>query len=132
MHARGSFEVRLDPHAPVEQAEETNIGRMAIDKRFSGDLEATSRGEMLTASTDTPGSAGYVAVERVNGGLHGRRGTFMLQHHGLLARGVAQLTITVVPDSGAGELAGLAGVMTINIDGEGHSYDFEYSLPGTP
>jgi hypothetical protein len=102
---------------------------MSIDKVFHGDLQATSTGEMLTAGTDVEGSAGYVAIERVIGTLHGRSGSFALQHSGLMTRGAPQLTITVVPDSGAGQLAGLAGTMGITITADGtHSYDFEYTL----
>jgi Protein of unknown function (DUF3224) len=105
---------------------------MSIDKKFHGDLEATSKGEMLTAVTQVKGSAGYVAIERVSGTLHGRSGTFVLQHTGTATRGAHQLSVTVVPDSGTGQLVGLAGTMTIhNADGK-HSYDFEYTLTETP
>jgi hypothetical protein len=104
---------------------------MSIDKQFRGDLEASSTGEMLTAGTDVKGSAGYVAIERVTGSLHGRNGAFVLQHSGIMTRGVPQLTIAVVPDSGTGELAGLAGRMTIEIDDGKHSYGFEYTLGET-
>lgn len=103
-----------------------------MDKRFHGDLEATSKGEMLTAGTSVEGSAGYVAIERVSGTLHGRRGTFVLQHSGTMTRGAPQLTITVVPDSGTNELVGLAGRMVITIADGKHSYDFEYTLAGRP
>ena len=108
------------------------MGRMTIDKQFHGDLEATSKGQMLTAQTDTKGSAGYVAIERVTGTLKGRSGTFVLQHTGTMNRGVPQLSITVVPDSGTGQLAGLAGKMDIKIIEGKHSYEFEYILPETP
>jgi hypothetical protein len=104
---------------------------MAIDKQFRGDLEGSSRGEMLTAGTDVKGSAGYVAIERVTGPLHGRSGSFVLQHNGIMTRGAPQLAIAVVPDSGTGELAGLAGRMTIEIDEGAHSYGFEYTLGET-
>jgi hypothetical protein len=104
---------------------------MSLDKQFHGDLEATSKGEMLTAGTGVPGSAGYVAIERVDGTLHGRGGTFVLQHSGTMTRGAPQLTITVVPDSGAGQLAGLAGRMAITIADGKHTYDFEYTLAET-
>jgi hypothetical protein len=104
------------------------VGRMAIAKQFHGGLEAVSRGQMLAAMTDTEGSAGYVAIERVTGTLDGREGTFALQHSGTMTRGAQQLSITVVPDSGTGELAGLAGTMTIQIADGKHSYDFEYTL----
>jgi len=105
---------------------------MSIDKQFHGDLEGTSKGEMLTAGTGVKGSAGYVAIERVSGTLNGRSGTFVLQHSGTMTHGEPHLTITVVPDSGTGELAGLAGTMSILIAGGNHSYDFEYTLAALP
>ncbi|MBI3646505.1 MAG: DUF3224 domain-containing protein [Acidobacteriales bacterium] len=128
--ASGTFEVKLVPQATDDSTDAT-LGRISIDKQFHGDLEATSKGEMLTAGTSVKGSAGYVAIERVSGTLHGRRGTFVLQHSGTMTRGTPQLTITVVPDSGAGELVGLAGKMTIKIADGKHSYDFEYTLNET-
>ena len=128
-HASGSFEVKMRPQAQEDGVGDPSIGRMALDKQFHGGLEATSRGQMLAAMTDVEGSAGYVAIERVTGKLDGRQGTFALQHSGTMMRGLPQLTVTVVPDSGTGELLGLAGRMTIdNADGK-HSYDFEYTLP---
>ena len=102
---------------------------MTIDKQFHGDLEATSKGQMLAFSTDVKGSAGYVAMEQVNGTLHGRTGTFVLQHSGTMTRGAPQLSLTVVPDSGTGELVGLAGKMNIIIADGKHSYEFDYTLP---
>lgn len=129
--ASGTFEVKLTPQAPDENGEAT-LGRMLIDKQFHGDLEATSKGQMLAAMTEVKGSAGYVAMERVSGTLAGRSGTFVLQHRGTMTRGEGQLTVTVVPDSGTGELVGLAGKMTINIADGKHSYDFEYTLDDTP
>lgn len=128
MRASGAFEVKLSPLAADDPTAGSPLGRMSIDKQFRGDLEATSRGEMLTAGTSVHGSAGYVAIEQVAGSLHGRQGTFVLQHSGTMTRGVPELTITVVPDSGSGELAGLAGRMTIQIAGGKHSYGFEYTL----
>lgn len=127
-HARGRFDVKVNPQLPEENVGDPSVGRMSLDKQFHGDLEATSKGQMLAAGTDVEGSAGYVAIERVIGTLNGRAGTFALQHSGTMTRGVPQLTISVVPDSGTGQLVGLAGRMTISIvDGE-HSYEFEYTL----
>ncbi len=127
MHANGTFEVKLTPE-PAD-AEAPAIGRMSLHKQFHGDLEAASYGQMVAAATSVKGSAGYVAIEQVTGSLHGRSGTFVLQHSGTMMRGAPQLMVNVVPDSGTGDLAGLTGTMTITIaDGE-HSYDFEYSLP---
>jgi hypothetical protein len=126
--ARGTFEVKLTPQPSDRQPEDAVLGRMWLDKEFHGDLEATSRGQMLTAMTDVKGSAGYVAIERVRGTLRGRTGSFVLQHTGTMTRGAPSLTITVVPDSGAEELAGLSGQMTIIITDGKHSYELEYAL----
>jgi Protein of unknown function (DUF3224) len=128
-HASGPFEVNLIPQVPDGKFEDALTGRMTIDKQFHGDLEATSKGQMLTAMTETKGSAGYVAIERVTGTLKGLSGSFALQHAGTMNRGVPQLSVTVVPDAGTGQLAGLAGKMTINMVNGKHSYDFEYTLP---
>lgn len=125
-HASGTFEVKLNPQE--DKVGDPTVGRMSLDKQFRGDLEATSKGQMLTTLTEVEGSAGYVAIERVTGKLHGRSGTFALQHSGTMTRGVPQLSVTVVPDSGTGQLAGLIGKMTINIADGKHSYDFEYTL----
>jgi hypothetical protein len=130
--ASGPFEVKLNPQPPDGKFEDATMGRMTIDKQFHGDLEGSSKGQMLTALTDVKGSAGYVAIERVTGTLHGRSGTFVLQHNATMSRGVPQLAITVVPDSGTGQLAGITGKMTINIVDGKHSYDFDYTLPEAP
>ena len=127
-NAHGPFEVRMTPQPLHEQAAHTGLGRLALDKAFHGDLEATSQGEMLAARTAIENSAGYVALEEVSGTLHGRNGSFVLQHSGTMNRGAPQLVITVVPDSGTGELVGLSGAMTIeNVDGQ-HSYTLAYEL----
>jgi hypothetical protein len=127
-HARGTFEVKLKPLVSDEPVEEATLGRMSIDKQFHGALEATSRGQMLTAGTSVKGSAGYVAIERVSGRLDGRSGTFVLQHSGTLTRGLPELTISVVPDSGTDQLVGLLGKMAIKNDDGKHSYEFEYTV----
>lgn len=128
--ASGSFEVKLAPQ-PLENkdAAQAKLARLSIDKRFHGDLEAGSRGEMLSAGTEVKGSAGYVAIELVSGTLRGKDGTFVLQHSATMNRGVPQLSIAVVPDSGTGELLGLEGTMSINISDGKHFYEFSYALP---
>jgi len=128
-HASGTFEVKLTPQPTSDSLPGSPVSRLTIDKQFHGDLEATSKGEMLAAGTSVKGSAGYVAIERVSGTLRGRRGSFVLQHSGTMTRGAPQLVITVVPDSGTEELAGLAGAMMITIADGKHSYQFEYTLP---
>ena len=127
--ATGAFEVKLNPLAADFTPDEPHLGRMSIDKTFSGDLEATSIGQMLTAMTDVKGSAGYVAIEKVTGTLNGKAGSFILQHNGMMGGGQQALTITVVTDSGTGELAGLSGSMNIIIDNGAHSYEMDYELP---
>ena len=131
MHASGTFDVKLTPQAAEDS--DAGLGRMAIDKQFHGDLEGTSRGFMLSsAATVVKGSGGYVAIERVTGALKGRKGTFVLQHSGTMTRGTPLLSVTVVPDSGTGQLEGIAGTLTIKIDNGKHSYVFDYTLPETP
>jgi hypothetical protein len=125
-HASGTFEVKLVPQTDTGDA--SGLGRMTIDKQFHGDLEGTSQGQMLSAMGSVKGSAGYVAMERVTGTLKGRSGSFVLQHSATMTRGVPQLLISVVPDSGTGQLTGLAGTLTIKIADAKHSYEFEYTL----
>lgn len=127
--ATGPFEVKLAPQPLSETAAPSALGRLSIDKQFHGDLEATSRGEMLSAMGGVDGSAGYVALERVTGSLNGRTGSFVLQHNGSMNRGQQSLSIHVVPDTGTGELTGLAGTMRIVIGNLGeHNYEFDYTL----
>lgn len=127
--ASGPFDVKLTPMPPEPGTEAAAIGRMSLDKKFHGDLEATSLGQMLAIRSPVEGSAGYVAMERVTGTLHGRSGTFALQHSGTMTRGASHLTLTVVPDSGTGQLEGLSGSMKIIITGGKHSYELDYALP---
>jgi primosomal replication protein N len=132
-HANGPFDVKLTPLPPEEKVGDPTVGRMAVDKQYHGDLEATSKGQMLTASTNVNGSAGYVAIERVTGSLRTpsgiRSGSFTLQHSGTMTHGTFQLNVIVVPDSGTGQLAGLTGKMTGNVVEGKHSYEFDYTLP---
>ena len=127
-HASGTFDVKASPQPQDEKVGDPTVGRMALDKQFHGDLEGTSKGQMLVMGTEVQGSAGYVAMERVIGALHGHKGTFALQHTGTMTRSKPQLSVTVVPDSGTGELVGLAGKMTINIVDGKHLWEFEYTL----
>ncbi|WP_064746354.1 DUF3224 domain-containing protein [Lysobacter firmicutimachus] len=127
--AEGPFEVKLSPQ-PLHDAAAGQFGRMAIDKRFHGPLDAASRGEMLAGGTAVQGSAGYVALEKVQGVLDGRSGSFLLLHRGVMDRGTPDLSITVVPDSGTDALLGLSGRMSIDVrEGGAHFYRFEYALP---
>jgi hypothetical protein len=124
--ATGTFETTVHPQPPYDSAGGITLARMTIDKRFSGDLEGTSVVEMLSAGTSVKGSAGYVAIERVTGILKGRDGSFVLQQTGTMTRGVPQLAVTIVPDSGTGALAGIAGQMAIAIVGGKHFYTLDY------
>jgi hypothetical protein len=129
-HASGTFDVKLTPQ--TEDSADATLGRIWLDKQFQGDLEGSSKGQMLTASTAVQGSGVYVAIEKVSGTLQGRKGSFILQHSGTMTRGEPHLAITVVPDSGTGELEGITGKMAIQITDGKHYYDFEYSLTKTP
>lgn len=125
----GKFEVKLSPlDAYAQGIDGINLGRMSIDKSFTGDLDATGKGEMLTAMTPVPGSAGYVAIEQVSGTLSGRKGSFVLQHFGTMAKGNDHLVLKVVPGSGTDELVDLNGEMAIKIEDGQHFYEFEYEL----
>lgn len=129
--ASGTFDVKLNPLETYNRTEGANLGRLSIDKQFHGDLEATSQGEMLSAMGAIKGSAGYVAIERVSGKLADRSGSFVFQHSGTMTRGAPQLSVSVVPDSGSGELTGLSGTMALIIADGKHSYEFDYTFTET-
>ncbi len=127
-HATGPFDVKTSPQD--DKSDDPLLGRFALDKQYHGDLEATGKGQMLSAGTAVKGSAAYVAIEKVTATLKGRTGTFVLQHTGSMSSGNLHLNVTVVPDSGTGQLTGISGTMKIVIAPDGkHSYDFEYTLP---
>ncbi|MFN8583302.1 MAG: DUF3224 domain-containing protein [Gemmatimonadaceae bacterium] len=127
--ASGTFEVKLTPAAGDDAAGAAGIGRLALDKTFRGDLAGTSVGTMLSVMGHEKGSAGYVAIERVTATLHGRQGTFALQHVGVMNRGAPSLEIRVIPDSGTADLTGLSGALVIRVEDGKHFYDFSYELP---
>ena len=122
--ATGTFDVKLTPLPSEEQS----LSRMSFDKLFQGDLQGSNKGEML-ASGSPASSGGYVALEKVAGTLHGRKGTFVLQHNAIMARGAPRMNIIVVPDSGTEELTGVNGQFSINIADGKHFYEFEYTFP---
>lgn len=128
--AAGPFDVEMSPEPKYETAEGgVVLGRVSFKKQFHGALDASSIVQMLSAGSSVKGSAGYVAMERVEGSLAGRTGTFVLQHSATMNRGQPSLSVTVVPDTGTGDLVGLAGAMTIDIVDGKHFYKFEYTLP---
>ncbi|HET7651298.1 MAG TPA: DUF3224 domain-containing protein [Gammaproteobacteria bacterium] len=127
--ATGTFEVKVNPLEPFNKDDGATLGRLSIEKTFKGDLDAAGKGEMLTGGDPKSGSAGYVAMEQVAGTLHGKRGTFLLQHTGNMNRGEQSLSITVVPESGTGELSGISGRLSIKIENGKHFYEFNYTLP---
>lgn len=127
--AKGTFVVILKPIAFEGADPNSGLGRMSIDKTISGDLTGSTVGQMLSATTATEGSAGYVAMELVTGALDGKAGSFVLQHTGTMNRGKPGLTVTVVPDSGAGALKGIDGEFKIDIVDGKHLYEFSYRLP---
>lgn len=126
----GEFSVDLDPIEPYTNGiDGVKIRRMSLDKTFRGELSATSQGEMLSAMTPTKGSAGYVAIEQVSGMLSGKKGSFVLQHFGVMASGTDRLILEIIPDSGQLELEGISGKMTIKMEEGKHFYEFDYELP---
>jgi hypothetical protein len=132
MHATGTFVVKISPAEASALGQEAGIGRMTIDKTFSGDIEGTSKGEMLTGGADSTGAMAYVALERVTGKLNGRSGSFLLMHNASMLKSDpagGRMQVTVVPQSGTGELSGLSGKLTITIEAGKHSFDLEYELP---
>jgi hypothetical protein len=132
-HVSGSFDVKIEPRsADNAPARESGLGRMSIDKQFHGDLEGTSKGEMLSFMNREAGSGGYVALERVTGTLNGHSGSFVLEHTATMDQGAPMLNIIVVPGSGTGDLSGISGAMKIRIESGKHFYDFDYTLPAAP
>jgi hypothetical protein len=127
--AQGTFEVKAAPLPADDATAATSIARYSLDKVYRGDLEGASAGEMMGAGNPATGSAGYVAIEQVTGTLHGRHGSFALQHSSTMDQGKYDMNIKVAPGSGTEQLAGIAGVLTIIIEGGKHSYSFEYTLP---
>jgi hypothetical protein len=125
----GEFSVDLSPlELSIDGKDGIKLARMSIVKTFHGDLSATSRGEMLSAMTGLEGSAGYIAIEQVEGSLSGKSGSFILQHFGTMEKGKERLILEVLPDSGTGNLAGLKGSMQIRVEDGQHHYDFEYQI----
>lgn len=127
MRAAGSFQVKLAP-IPLHDESIGGVGRLSLDKQYLGDLQGAGKGEMLSAMGNVQGSAAYVAIEHVSGTLHGRAGSFLIHHRGVMTRGAPELVIHIVPDSGTGELAGISGSMTIDIRGRDHFYTLDYEL----
>lgn len=124
--ATGPFTVQLQPQDPT-----LGVGRMTIEKAYEGDLTGTGGGQMLTWRDEESGAASYVAVERVEGTLHGHSGSFVLLHRGVMTAEGQSLSVTVAPGSGTGELEGISGTMDIeNVDGD-HSYELAYGF-GAP
>lgn len=127
-HASGEFDIQMTPQGQAENVEGVSLGRRSADKQYRGDLEGVGKGEMVAALTTVKTSAAYVAIERVTGTLHGRPGSFLLQHTGTMTAATRDLTVIVVPDSGTGQLAGLSGRMMITIVDGKHLYEFDYAF----
>lgn len=128
MQAKGEFEVKRIPQEELDIGDGATVGHSRFDKRFHGALDATSVVHMLAVMSPVQGSGAYVAMERVVGTLDGRRGTFFAQHNGIMDRGKPSLDLTVVPDTGTGELAGLRGRIAIDIVDGKHFYTFDYEI----
>jgi Protein of unknown function (DUF3224) len=128
-HAAGTFEVKVQPLPEDEKVPGLKVARFAFDKQWKGDLEGTSKGEMMATNAGDKGSGGYVAVEQIDGRLSGHTGSFAVVHKGTMEGGSFDLVVEVVPGSGTGQLAGISGRITITIAGGKHSYAMDYALP---
>jgi hypothetical protein len=127
LRASGAFDVRMAP-IPHDESMGVGVARFSLDKQYSGDLVGTGKGEMLSAMGNVQGSAAYVAIELVTGSMQGRSGSFVIAHRGVMTRGTPDLVISIVPDSGTGELAGISGTMAIDIRGRDHFYTLDYQI----
>lgn len=128
-HVEGTFDIKMTPAGAPQHEGRTATGRMLLEKQYAGELQATGKGEMLTAMTDTKGSAAYVAIERITGTLKGKAGSFVVQHAGTMHGGDSQLAVRIVPESGTGELAGISGRMALKQVDRQHRYELDYVLP---
>jgi hypothetical protein len=128
-HASGTFDVKVTPQPPTDFETSVGLARYSLDKELHGEIEGTSKGEMLATNTEVKGSAAYVALEKVTGTLNGRAGSFILQHAASMTSASQQMLITVVPDSGTGQFIGLTGKFIIKIVDKKHFYEFDYTLP---
>jgi hypothetical protein len=128
-HAVGTFDVTVTQAGSDDKAAGIGLGRWLLEKRIHGDLEASGKGEMLTAATDPGDAKAYVAIGRITGTLDGRAGSFVFMHSATVTSDGQRLTITVMPGSGTGALTGLTGTMTIRVENNVHRYDFDYALP---
>ncbi|MGH9819376.1 MAG: DUF3224 domain-containing protein [Pyrinomonadaceae bacterium] len=126
--AKGTFEVKVTPLEAEENVGDPLIGRLSLEKQFSGAMAGTSKGQMLGIGTAIKESGGYVAAERFVGTLDGKTGSFSLQHSGTMQAGNFILNVAVVPDSGTDELTGISGRMSIKIEDGEHIYELEYSI----
>ena len=130
-HATGTFEVKITPEAQGTAPEGgLPTARMGLSKTFSGSMQGQATGTMLSAGTPGAGKiAVYVAVDQFTGSVDGRRGGFLLLHRGTMSSAGAKLSVEIAPDSGTGELAGIAGTLAIDPSGGQHRYDLAYTLP---
>lgn len=127
--AKGSFSVQMTPQKELDETRGVSIKRLSLDKTYEGELSATGQGEMLTATTPVQGSAGYVAIEKISGTLDGKSGSFVVQHTGIMGIGAPALDVTIVPDTGTGELTGISGKLKIDNQNGQHTYVLQYALP---
>lgn len=128
-HAKGTFDVKVTPITLNDPMDTGGFGRLALDKKFHGDLSGSSLGQMVASGDPSSGSGGYVALEKVTGTLNGKTGTFVLMHNGTMTPQAMEMRISVVPNSGTGELTGIDGTFRIIIEGKQHFWEFDYTLP---
>ena len=116
-----------EEHELAERDPGVHYARVRLDKNFGGDLEGSSSVEMLSVRHESEG-AGYVAVERIAGTLHGRPGSFALLHLATMSDDGQTGQWVIVPGSGAGDLTGISGNARIEIDSGAHTFVLDYEL----
>ena len=123
----GTFDVTMHPEPPYSERDGVTLARAVFDKTFHGPLTATGRVEFLSVRAGE--NAAYVALERIEGTLDGRAGSFVVTHRALASRAAKTLQIEVVPGTGTGALAGLEGTIDVEIVEKKHHYTMTYALP---
>jgi len=123
MSAIGTFEITLDP----QQDEVAPVGRIVIIKQYSGGMDGTGAGQMISKRTDS-GVAVYSAIEEFSGNVDGKSGSFTLHHYGYMDNNSMELKIEIIPGSGTGKLESITGQLVIEQKDGQHNYHLDYQL----
>jgi hypothetical protein len=127
--AKARFAIQSwDEHPWAEGQDPPKLTRAMVTRTYSGDIDGESRAEYLMVYRED-GSAAFLGLERVEGKVAGRAGSFVLQRTGVFEGGLARESYSVVPGSATGDLAGLAGEGTSAVGhGMEHPFALEFEL----